>query len=115
MSQSIRRAWKAAIGVALLALVTSVAYTQSRPIKIALTSASTVPSADIVKDMADQCPNVSVTLDAGKADFTIEASKMRRRFKFTLFDRGGTAVFSTSTRLVANAVKDVCDNIKKRS
>ena len=99
MSQSVSRTWKAAIAVALFALVASVAYAQSRPIKIALTSSSTVPSADIFKDMADQCPNVSVTLDAGKADFTIEASKMRRRFKFTLFDRVNLQVFSTSIAL----------------
>jgi hypothetical protein len=107
----------------LACLTSSVVYAQSHPVKIALTSSSNVPSADIVKDMAKQCPKVSVTLDATKADFTIEASKTvdildgtdYGRFKFTLFDRDGTAIFSTSTRRIANAVKDMCTNIKKHS
>lgn len=109
--------------VILAALTSVVAYAQNHPLKIALTSSSNVPSADIVKEMTKQCPNVTLTLDASKADFAMEASKTvdviegtdYGRFKFTLFDREGTAIFSTSARRVANAMKDVCASLKKHS
>jgi hypothetical protein len=109
-------------GFILVAFIVSVAYSQAHPIKLALTASSNVPSAEIVKDMAKRCPNVSLTPDLPKADFTMAASKATDiingtdygRYKFTLFDHQGSAIFSTSTQRLGNAVKDVCNNLKKR-
>ena len=107
---------------ALVAFMVSLAYSQTHPIKLVLTASSNVPSADIVKDMTKRCPNVSLTQDPAKTDFTMEASKATDvingtdygRYKFTLFDHNGTVIFKTSTQRLGNAVKDVCNSLKKR-
>jgi hypothetical protein len=107
----------AAFLLTLLSVSISV-WAQEKPVKIALTNASIVPSADIVKDFGKRCPDVTVTLDPAKADFMLEAGGDRvsqgiRRYKFTLFDREGNARFNTTTTLLGNAVKDVCSFLKK--
>ncbi len=109
-----------------LALVTVLmsgsTFAQKTPVKIALTPSSNVSNADIVKNMTKHCPSVTVTIDALRADLTLEAvveaifagGVENRKFKFTLFDKEETAVFNTSTRYVSNAVKDVCKYIESR-
>ena len=92
---------------------------QDTPKRIALTDKSDVPTADILKGLQKECPNVSITNDVTKSDYTLEAMKKTNfdkgteydRFDLTLFDRDGNAVYSTSTRRVGNAVKDVCHAI----
>jgi hypothetical protein len=89
------------------------------PRRIALTDKSDVPTADILKGLQKECPNVSITNDVTKSDHTLEAIAKTRlyqgttivRFDLTLFDRDGNAVYSTSTRRIDNAVKDVCHAI----
>jgi hypothetical protein len=78
------------------------------PIKFVMSPNSTVPSADIVKNLLEKCPNVTITLDSTKSDFMLEAGGWPGNYKFTLFKHGGDAVFSTETHLLSNAVKDVC-------
>lgn len=86
---------------------------------IALTDKSTVSAADILKGLQKQCPNVSLISDATKSDYTLEAADVVRMingtdqgyFALTLFDRAGNAIYSTKTRHVGNAVKDVCHAI----
>jgi hypothetical protein len=95
---------------------------QDTPKRIALTEKSDVPTADILKGLQKECPNVSITNDVTKSDYTLEAIKKTRladgteydHFALTLFDRDGKAVYSTSTRRVGNAVKDVCTFIHKK-
>ena len=95
-------------------------FAQEKPIKIALTNVSIVPSADIVKEFGKRCPNVAVTLDAANADFMLEAGGERvnqgnniRRYKFTLFDDDGSTVFNIATHFLGNAVRDVCSFLNK--
>lgn len=69
---------------------------------------------------AERLPWREHTNDAAKSDYTLEAMKKssfangteKIKFDMTLFDKDGTAVFSTSTWFVSNAVKDVCKAIK---
>jgi hypothetical protein len=82
--------------------------TPKRPLKLMMSPASTVPSADLVKYLGQKCPNVTITLDSKESDFMLEAGGWSGRYKFTVFRKGGDAVFSTSTMLLSNAVKDVC-------
>ncbi len=87
---------------------------QDTPKRIALTEKSDVPTAEILKGLQKECPNVSVTNDATKSDYTLEAMNRitaHDRFDLTLFDRSGKAVYSTRTEHVGNAVKDVCHAI----
>ena len=65
---------------------------QANPIKIALTANSTVKSADMVKGLGSNCPDISLTADAAKADYTLEAVK-DDHFKFTVFNKDGDAIY----------------------
>jgi hypothetical protein len=78
------------------------------PLKIILSPASTVPSADIVKNLMYKCPNVTLTLNSKESDYMLSARGWPEHYRFTLYRKGGTAVFATSTVLLSNAVKDVC-------
>lgn len=78
-----------------------------RPLKIFLSPASNIPKADIMKNLSDKCPNVSITLDPKKSDYMVEA-RWVGRYDFTVFKHGGDAVYGTQTALLHNAVKDVC-------
>ncbi len=74
-----------------------------------------VPRADIMKHIVDKCPNVSFVLDSRKSDFMLEAWGWSGNYKFTVFQKGGQAVYSTSTVLLSNAVKDVCKFVNSQS
>jgi hypothetical protein len=86
-----------------------------REFKRALDPASTVPRADIMKHIVDKCPNVSFILDSRKSDFMLEAWGWSGNYKFTVFQKGGQAVYSTSTVLLSNAVKDVCKFVNSQN
>ena len=79
-----------------------------KPVKLVLSPASIVPTADLLKNLREKCPNVSITLDSKKSDYMLEAGGWSGQYKFTVFKHGGDAVFGTSTLLLSNAVKDVC-------
>lgn len=78
-------------------------------------------TVEAVKTFAQRCPDVGVTVDRNKADFTVlvghdsHRPSWRRRNKLALFDRTGSLIFSTSTRSMGNAVKDACQAIPKNS
>jgi hypothetical protein len=88
---------------------------EPKPVKLVLSPASTVPRADIMKHIVDKCPNVSFVLDSRKSDFMLEAWGWSGTYKFTVFQKGGQAVYSTSTVLLSNAVKDVCKFVNSQS
>jgi hypothetical protein len=95
------------------------AFAQDTPKRIVITDKSDVPTADVLKGLQKDCPNVSITNDLTKSDYTLEAIKKTKfasgtehdRFDLTLFDRTGNAVYGTSTHRIENAVKDVCHAI----
>lgn len=104
---------KIVLGVALLslALISGAGYAKPKPappVKLVMSPASMVPSADIVKYLQEKCPNVALTLNSKESDYMLDAKGWPERYRFTLFRKGGTAVFATSTVLLSNAVKDVC-------
>ena len=112
----------ASLAAVVVISVASIVSAQQKSVKIALTTSSTLASADIVKDMSKQCPNTTITLDLSKADYMLEAGGEGRtgngefvKYKFTLFNHDGDAVYSTSTLHLGNAVKDVCSFIKKKN
>ena len=102
-----------ALGTGVLALMLSagaaIAKEHSKaPVKLYLSPASTVPSADVVKNLMYKCPNVTVTLNSKESDYMLEARGWPEHYRFTVFRKGGDAAFATSTVLLSNAVKDVC-------
>jgi hypothetical protein len=95
---------------ATLVVIVGMASVQAAPppVKVVMSPASTVPKADLLKHLGDKCPNVSLVLDSTKSDYMLEAVGWSGEYKFTLFKKGGQAVYSTSTHMLSNAVKDVC-------
>jgi hypothetical protein len=85
-----------------------IASADPRPVKLFLSPASTISSADLMKHIVEKCPNVAMTLDSKKSDFMLEAGGWSGNYKFTVYQHGGVAVYSTTTRMLSNAVKDVC-------
>lgn len=107
------------IACLVLLLWVSPVLAQSTAKSIALTDKSQVEPKDLLKPLQKECPDISVTNDAAKSDYTLEAIKKvdpshngNDTFNFTLFDHDGQIVRSTSTALLGNAVKDMCRAIK---
>ena len=106
-----------AIALALaLGCVSAVAQDKTR---VVLTPRSNVSASEVGKGLDKYCSGVVLSDDPTKAHYTLEAwdtgaGPGRKPYKFTLFyddDR----VFSTETRGVNGAVKDVCEYIQKQA
>lgn len=92
----------------MLFAAASGAQAQTRPVRFYLSPNSTVPRAEIMKHLVEKCPNATFTLDSKKSDFMLEAWGWSGNYKFTVFQKGGQAVYSTTTVMLSNSVKDVC-------
>ena len=85
---------------------------------IALSDKSNIPAKEVFKTLEKECPNISLTDDASKSDYTLEAIKHTdpnggvESFDLTLFDHEGRPLRKTSTMRFSNAAKDVCHAIK---
>lgn len=99
----------------ILILLMSTFVVAQDKIRIALTPRSNISASEVGKGFDRHCPNVLLTDDAQKANFTLEAwdtgaGAGRKPYKFTVF-KDGDRVYSTETRGVAGAVKDVCSYV----
>ena len=71
-------------------------------------------TAEIIKTFGERCPDCIVTMNKSKADYIVvldhEGGKdlFRRDNKFVLFNKDGDAINSGSTRILGNAVKELC-------
>ena len=99
----------------LLVAVAAGIGAEPKPVKLVLSPASSVSRADIMKHVVNKCPNVSFVLDSRKSDFMLEAWGWSGNYKFTVFQKGGQAVYATSTVLLSSAVKDVCKFVNSQS
>ena len=80
-----------------------------RPLKIFLARQSNVPSVDIMKNLSEKCPNVTITATPQKSDYMLKAFwSPDDRYRFEVVAKGGDSVYATKTVLLSNAVKDVC-------
>ena len=77
-------------------------------------------TAEIIKTFRERCPDLEVTMEKEKADYFVildhEGGKnlLRSDNKVVVFDSTGTSAYSGSTRSLGNAVKDACNEIRKR-
>ena len=93
---------------------------QDTPKSVALTDTSDIPAKDILKALKKECPNVSITNDVTKSDYTLEAVKRKgggggifaKSFDLALFDRDGGIFIAASNDNLSDSVKDVCHAIK---
>ncbi len=98
-------------------LIPTAAETQKRPIRVALSSTSTVASSDLRRGFQKKCPDVILNRDPSRADYALEAIERTTnpvtateglRYRFTLFNRAGNAIYSTSPHNFSNAINNVC-------
>jgi hypothetical protein len=85
------------------------------PVRLLMSPASNVPSAEVLKNLSDKCPNVSITLNSKESDFMLEAKGWPGHYRFTLYKKGGDALYATQTQYLHNAVKDVCHYINNNA
>ena len=85
---------------------------QTKMVQLYIAPNSTVAPPDIMKNLVTQCPNTTITIDPKKSDFMLQAWGWSGNYKFPLFQRGGTAVYATTTVRLSSAVKDVCHFVK---
>jgi hypothetical protein len=93
---------------ALWLMSAGVAQGQTKTVGLYIAPDSTVAVPDIMKNLVSKCPNTTITIDPLKSDFMLQALGWSGNYKFTVFQRGGTAVYGTTTVTLSNAVKDVC-------
>jgi hypothetical protein len=100
-----------------LLLLPYVAEPQKPPVRIAFSSTSTVAATDIRKAFAKKCPNVRLAFDPSRSDYALEAMAGTinpvfpsevTRYRFTLFNRAGNVIYSTSPHKFSNAINNVC-------
>ena len=76
-------------------------------------------TVEIMKTFGERCPTVMVNRNLAKADFVVlldhEGGKgfLRRDNKVAVFAENGDMLFSGSTRMLGNAVKDACSVINE--
>lgn len=85
----------------------------------ALSGGARPQTTEIIKTVNERCPEVIVTMVPARANFILrlehEGGKgvLRKDNKVALFNSAGDLVFSSSTRLLGNAVKDACGAIQR--
>jgi len=93
-------------------------FAQKAHKSIALASKSNVLAKDILKALQKECPNISITSDVSKSDYTLEAKKSTNRqngeevFDLTLLDSDGKIIRGTSESSLGKAAKQVCRAIR---
>lgn len=76
-------------------------------------------TAEIIKTFNQRCPEYTVTSNKDRANYAVlldhEGGKKgaHHKNKIVLFNRDGDAIFSNSTIVLGNAVKDACAAIEK--
>ena len=80
-----------------------------RPLKLVIARQSNVPSVDIMKNLSEKCPNVTITTNPQRSDYMLLANwSPDDRYRFEVIAKGGDSLYATKTVLLSNAVKDVC-------
>jgi hypothetical protein len=75
-------------------------------------------TAEIMKTFGKRCPEATVTIKREKADYIIvldhEGGKnlLRRDNKVAVFNSDGDMIYSGSTRMLGNAVKNACRAVR---
>jgi hypothetical protein len=101
---------KIMLGLAIVTILAGAgsANAQAKPLKAVIKPGSMVPVPDILKNLGEKCPNVTITQNSKRSDFMLEAWGWSGNYKLTVYKRGGDAIYATQTQWLSNAVKDVC-------
>jgi hypothetical protein len=79
-----------------------------KPLKLVLARQSTVDPTDIMKNLSEKCPSVSLTGNLKRSDYMLYAGGWSGEYRFMVIAKGGDTIYATKTVLLSNAVKNVC-------
>jgi hypothetical protein len=85
-----------------------------RPLKLVLARQSTVDPADVMKNLSDKCPGVTLTGNLQASNYMLYAGGWSGQYKFMVIAKGGDTIYATKTVMLSNAVKDVCQFLSKQ-
>lgn len=86
-----------------------------KALKIVVARQSNVPEVDIMKNLSERCPNVTITTNRERSDYMLRAIwTPDDRYRFEVIAKGGDSIYATKTVLLSNAVKDVCKFLNSR-
>jgi hypothetical protein len=110
---------KIIISFAILVFAVATAYAGpdpvGKPLKLVMARQSNVPSVDVMKNLSEKCPNVTITTNPQRSDFMLYAIwTPDDRYRFEVIAKGGDSLYATKTVLLSNAVKDVCHFLNTR-
>jgi hypothetical protein len=89
--------------------------TVGKPLKLVMNRQSNVPEVDIMKNLSEKCPNVTMTTNLERSDYMLRAIwTPDDRYRFEVIAKGGDSLYATKTILLSNAVKDVCHFLNTR-
>ena len=89
--------------------------TTGKPLKLVINRQSNVPEVDIMKNLSEKCPNVTITTNPERSDYMLRAIwTPDDRYRFEVIAKGGDSLYATKTVLLSNAVKDVCHFLNTR-
>jgi hypothetical protein len=67
--------------------------------------------------MEKKCVDVTLTMNAEKADFLLQAiatPRSRKNYELALFNKKGDVLFHSGTVTLGAAVKDICQAIRSK-
>jgi hypothetical protein len=99
------------------------ALSQTTTKSISLSDKSNVSAGEISKLLPKSCPNVTIAIDAAKADYILDATNQTTRpglgiermrmVDLTLHDRTGITVRGASESSLKGALRELCDGLLK--
>ncbi len=97
---------------AVVALLAAASPVSARQWTVTLMRGSTMDISQLVRGFAKSCPNVSIVVGDTVPDYVMEADYSpgvsNMRYRITLFDRTGKALFSADKLSSNAATKQVC-------
>jgi len=90
-------------------------YSSGKHLKLVLARQSTVPMVEIMKNLSDHCPNVTMTTNPQRSDYMLYAGGWSGEYRFMVIAKGGDTLYATKTVMLSNAVKDVCKFLNARN
>lgn len=90
-------------------------YGGGKHLKLVLARQSTVPAVDVMKNLSDKCPNITITTNPQRSDYMLYAGGWSGEYRFMVIAKGGDTLYATKTVLLSNAVKDVCKFLNSRN
>jgi len=85
-----------------------------KPMKLVLARNSSIPIVDVMKNLSEKCPTVTITTNAERSDYMLYAGGWAGEYRFMVIAKGGDTLYATKTSFLGNAVKDVCHFLSKQ-